>query len=196
MIDLPTDPAPNGVMPSLLDFGVVQRSPTGAATARYDRKGARFALEISFPPMEPAISRIFVSRLLAAKNEGLRIEYPLIDVNQGSPGAPLVNGAGQAGRTLAIKGLTPGYQFREGFWLHIQDAAGRRYLHNCRTEPVATAGGLATIGIEPALRVPFANNAVIAIAAPTVEGLVTSVASWDIPLHKKVAVSFTLEEYA
>src|SRR3546814_1114296 len=70
--ELPNSPAPNGAQPSLLDYGMTLRPGTGAAVLRVDRKGSRYKANISFPPMLPSVSRIFIARLLKAKREGLR----------------------------------------------------------------------------------------------------------------------------
>lgn len=195
MIELPFTPAPNGVTPRLIDYGTVLRSPTGGSSLRIDRAGSRFAAEITFPPMKPDTARVFVSRLLDAKSEGLRIEFPLLGESQGSPGSPAVNGAGQAGKTLAIDGLTPGYRFKEGYWFSIVDADGQHYLHNCRSNVVADGAGLATITITPALRVPFADGATIHLAKPMFEGLVDgNEFSWQIPVERLIALAVTIEE--
>src|SRR3546814_1909417 len=69
----------------------------------------------------PILSRIFIARLLKAKREGLRIPYPLIDVPQGAPGSPVVDGADQSGTTINLRGLTPGYAAKEGYWLSIEE---------------------------------------------------------------------------
>jgi hypothetical protein len=147
--------------------------------------------------MKPKEARVFVSRLLDAKSEGLRIEFPLIDVDQGLPGSPVVDGAGQAGKTLDIRGLTPYYGFKEGFWLSIEDASGQHYLHNCRSNLVTGSDGKATIDITPALRTPFADGATIHLAKPMIEGFVDGNEwSWQIPVDKLIALSVPIEEAA
>lgn len=197
MIDLPVSPAPNGVNPRLIDYGTVLRSPTGGASLRVDRAGSRFAAEISWPPMKAEVARVFVSRLLDAKSEGLRIEFPLLDVSQGIPGTPVVDGAGQAGKTLAVRGLTPGYVAKEGYWLSIEDAGGQHYLHNARSTVVADGSGAAVLAITPALRVPFADGATVHLAKPMIEGLVLGDEfGWQIPVNKLIALSVTIEEAA
>lgn len=197
MITLPESPWPNGVTPRLLDYGSVLRPALGGAALRIDRAGSRFGAEISFPPMKPATARVFVSRLLDAKSEGLRIEFPLIGVSQGLPGSPVVDGAGQSGKSLDITGLTPAYAFKEGYWLSIEDASGQHYLHNCRSNVVADGSGDATISITPALRVPFADGATIHLAKPMIEGLVDGEEwSWQIPVEKLIALVVPIEEAA
>ena len=197
MIELPELPAPNSVSPALLDFGFVQRPALGARATRIERAGSRYSAQIGYPPLPPAKAQLVISRMLRAKSEGLRIEFPLIEVSQGPPGVPVVDGAGQAGKSLAIRGLTPRYAFREGFWLTLIDAAsGARYLHNCGTTVAAGADGRATIALAEALRVPFADGATILLAKPTIEGFVTGEEwQWQIPVERLIALSVPIEEW-
>lgn len=193
MIEFLNDPAPTGAEPSLLDYGFLQRPSSGAPALRIDRPGSRYSVAVTFPPMKPDVARTFVARLQRAKREGLRIEYPLLDLSQGNPGAPLVNGAGQSGTTLDIKGLTPHYVVKEGYALTIIEAAtGDRFLHFCLDAAAADASGLVTIEIEPPLRAPFANNDVVLLAKPTVEGWVTSDITWSLRLDRLIDVGATI----
>jgi hypothetical protein len=196
MIELPDSPAPNGIQIALRDFGVTLRPPTGGAADRLNRKGNRHRASVTFPPMQPAVARVFIARLKRAKTQGLRIALPLL-VPQGSPGAPVVNGAGQAGTTLNVRGLQPGYIAREGYWLSIVDATGRHYLHSlCTTVRVGDAGTAAFV-LDPELRWPFADGAAIHLARPMIEGFVEGDEwSWTIPLHRLVSVEFPIEEAA
>lgn len=200
MIELPALPAPSSVSPALIDFGFVQRPALGARATRIERAGSRYRAEIGFPPMRADVARVFVSRLLRAKSEGLRVEFPLLEVSQGAPGSPVVDGAGQAGKSLAIRGLTPHYAFREGFWLTvIDDAAGDetgRYLHNCAENVRANADGEATIALAESLRAPFGDGATVLLARPTIEGFVTGEEwQWQIPVERLIALSVPIEEW-
>ena len=197
MIELPETPAPNGASPALMDFGIDLVPPTGAAELRVDRPGSRFTIEVSFPPMAPDVSRVFVSRLLEAKRAGVRIPFPLIGVDQGLPGLPVMNGAGQAGTTIGIRGFAPSYVFKEGFWLSIESESGQHYLHNCRTTGAADANGTAQIRIEPALRHPFADGAKVHFAKPMIEGRPQgSEWGWQIPVNRLIALSVPIREVA
>ena len=197
MIELPELPAPNSVSPALIDFGFVQRPALGARATRIERAGSRYSAQIGFPPMRADVARVFVSRLLRAKSEGLRIEFPLLEISQSPCGTPLVDGAGQAGKTLNIKGLTPHYAFREGYWLTLVDGFdGARYLHNCGTTVAAGADGRATIALAESLRAPFADGATILLAKPTIEGFVTGESwDWQIPVERLIALSVPIEEW-
>lgn len=196
MIELPEIPAPNGAQPALIDFGIDLVPATGARELRVDRPGSRFAIEVSFPPMKPATARVFISRLLEAKRKGVRIPYPLIEP-QGSPGAPVVDGVDQSGTTLAVRGFTPHYLFKEGFWLSIEDEDGQHYLHNCRSTGWADASGAASFVIEPALRHPFPDGAALHFGKPMIEGRpVGSEWSWQIPLNHLIALGVPIKETA
>lgn len=194
MINLPDSPAPNGLGYALLDYGSIQR---GASSLRVDRAGSRWRLEISFPPMQPDTSRKFLARLQRAKREGIEIVLPLLGVSQGIPGAPVVDGAGQAGTAIALRGLTPGYVAKEGFWLTISEADGTAYLHSVAETAVADSAGNMTVEIEPPLRAPFADGDAVELARPFVQGFVDGDSlAWEVPLNRLIAPSFVLEEYA
>lgn len=196
VIELPESPAPNGVSVDLLDYGITIRPSTGAGVTRVNRKGSRFRLTVSLPPMKPEVAEIFVARLLAAKSQGVRIPFPLLR-SQGSPGSPVVDGAGQSGTSLVVCGFTPGYAAKEGYKLSIEDASGQHYLHSLAAAVRADALGDATLTITPELRVPFADGDAIHLAKPMVEGFVDGDAwGWQIPVNRLIALEFILEEAA
>jgi hypothetical protein len=196
MIELPSTPQPNSATPALLTFGGILRPPLGGKLLKLDRMGDRFRIDVSYPPLDTDTGRIFVSRLLQGKREGIRLPYPLLSVDQGSPGSPRVNGAGQSGRTIDLDGFNPGYVAREGFWLSIVNAAGQHYLHNVRADTTANGSGVMTdLPIEPMLRVAFADNAVVNFAVPMIEGLVLGEeAEWQMSLAHHIGISFAIEE--
>ena len=197
MIELPEDPAPNGAAPALMDFGLTLTPPTGARALRVDRPGSRFKVEVSFPPMQAEAVRVFISRLLHAKREGVRIPFPLLDVDQGLPGNPVVDGAGQSGTSIKLRGFTPHYAFKEGFWLSIEDENGQHYLHNCRSSGTASAAGKAIVQVEPSLRHPFADGASVHFLKPMIEGLPEGAEwSWQIPVNRLIALSVPIVETA
>jgi hypothetical protein len=196
MITLPDVPAPNGAEPSLIDFGVNLRAALGGTTVRVNRPGARFRLAVSYPLMTPDVARVFVSRLIRAKFEGLRLPYPLLSETQGSPGSPVVNGAGQAGTAIALRNITANHPFREGSWLSIV-GGGRHYLHNVTNAVTANGSGFAMVNIAPALRFPFPDGAAVHVAQPMIEGFVDGeTADWTIRVDHLVQLAFTIEEFA
>jgi hypothetical protein len=202
MIVLPPGVHPNGAVPALLDFGGVIRPSTGAKLLRLDRGGNRFRAAMTLPVQEAEDARRIVARLIAAKSEGLRVAYPLQGVDQGSPyradgSTFVVDGAGQAGSSIALRGGVPGYAAKEGFWLTIHDGSreAQGYLHNVKVASIADEDGALTLTVGPNLRIPFPDGAHVELAEPTIEGLVDSDISWELALFGLVDnINFTIEE--
>lgn len=195
MIELPDHASPNLATPTLIDFGGVLRPSTGAKLLRVDRAGNRFRVAMTLPVQSAEDARTIIARLIAAKTEGLRVPYPLQGIDQGAPGAPVVDGAGQSGNTINLRGLTPGYLAREGFWLSIV-RNGQHYLHVVR-DPGATANadGDIVLPISPNLRVPYPDGAAVHLGRPMIEGLVEGDLSWDLALAGLVdSIQFVIEE--
>ncbi len=193
MIELPASPAPNGMEPALLDYGLIQR---GASSLRVNRAGNRWRIAFSYPPMQPDKARTFTGRLTRAKRDGVKVALPLI-VPQGAPGVTVVDGAGQSGTTLAVRGFNAGYPIKEGFWLTAIDADGVGYLHQVAETVRADASGEATLSIDPPLRTPLLDGAAIELGEPWIEGFIDGEEwGWSIPVSRLVSVGFTVEEYA
>ena len=168
MIELPTSPAPHDAVPGILDFGLPITGAAGGPSLRVDRPGSRYRVAVTFPPLTAEDARVFVARLIRGKTEGIRIPYPLLGVSQGSPGAPVVDGAGQAGKVINLRGCTPHHIFKEGFWISIGNAT-----------------------------VPSAATRVVAAAKPMSEGLVEGDAQdWQLSLGDLVQIGFTIQEAA
>jgi hypothetical protein len=194
VIDLPPWAVPNGATPSFLDFGSILRPSTGAGLLRVDRLGSRYKVKLSFPPFtEQAQGRIIVSRLIRAKRMGLRTEFPLV-CPQPLQDA-LVDGAGQAGTTLRVRGLFPGQVVREGFWVSIVRASGQHYLHNIAAEVVVDATGRAAFALSEMLRWPFADGDRVKIVKPMIEGIVDGdEQAWSLSIEHFIGIEFTVEE--
>lgn len=191
MIELPDFAAAGTATPVFLDAGFTQRGVQ--SLTRIDRKGSRYKLACTYGPFSPEQGRVMVSRLIAAKQEGLRIEYPLLH-NQGSPGSPLTVGAISTGKTLPLDGLTPGYACKEGFWLSmVKD--GRHHLHSVRAGGRASNTGTLTITLNEMIRDAFPDNTVVHLARPMVEGIIEGDEwSWALSVDRVIPIEFTLEE--
>ena len=193
MIEFPSFATRGVANPVFMDAGFTQRGVQ--SLDRIDRKGGRFKIGFVYGPFFPEQGRVMVSRLIAGKQEGIRLHYPL-QVSQGSPGAPLLNGAVTTGRTIAIDGLTPGYFCAEGYWLSLVKD-GQHYLHSVRTGGRANASGQLTITLNEMLRVAFPDNAVVHLAKPMVEGLVEGDEfGWQVSVDQMTPIEFVIEEQA
>lgn len=188
MIELPVKPIPNRMMPSLLDYGQILR---GAASLRVDRPGSRWRFRFGYPPMRQDQADTFTAPLTRAKRQGVRIYLP-VRVFQGFPGSPVVDGAGQSGSSLAVRGLTVGYIAKVGFWLTIVEGDGTAYLHRIVETVVADDAGEATLEIEPPLRAPFDDGDTIHLGKPFIDGFMDG-DKWEYDIQEAEMTTLTLE---
>jgi hypothetical protein len=171
-IELPQPRLPKAAVPKLLDWGSDQKAPQGGAFQRLNRIGSRFSLDISYTRLKPEPdARILARRLRRAKTEGALFPVPQPGLQIGNPGNPVVDGGGQSGSSIAIRGFAPGYAVREGQFFSIIDG-GRRYLHCASGDAVAGGDGRLVLAIHPMLRVRPANGAICEFAKPYIEGIV------------------------
>ena len=195
MIEIDDFP-PSSAQVRMIDMGAVQESVGGTMT-RIERPGNRFEVELEFPIGRGSDVRVLIARLTRAKNEGLRVEFPLQGVSQGNPGTPVVDGTDSSGRTLKLRGLTVGYQAKEGYWLSLVNSTGTRYLHQVSALATADGTGKATLAVEPPLRVFPGDGWTVLLGKPEVEGLVTSVVEWGLsPGQLTGGLGVTLREAA
>jgi len=195
MIELPSGVIFSSFTPTPLDFGFTIEPITGAALERQDRKGNRYQVAVDLAPMSPDTLRVVASRLIRAKASPIALPF-VLQVPQGSPGAVVVDGAGQSGTTLNVRAVTPGYMCKEGYWLSITDAAGNHYLHNAAASSYADGTGDMAITLAEQLRHPFADGAVVRLAKPMISGLVMEDVSWVFNVHRRTGLSFTVREVA
>lgn len=195
MITLPLIPFPRDATGRIIDFGGVMRPGLGGKALRVNRQGNRFAIDVVYPPIPAEDARIFVSRLIQAVREGIRIPMPLLGVDQGLPGPIVVDGAGQAGLSLNARNVTPGYQAREGFWMSIEDEDGQHFLHNLRGNSTANLSGDITLQVEPMLRKRFPDGCAIHLEEPMIEGLIVGdEETWTLSHARFIGLAFTIEE--
>lgn len=193
MIELPRLPRPNRMAVDVLDFGFTQR---GAASLRVERPGGRHRIILSWPReiVEGAVASKFLALLKRGKRQSVQIDV-LLPQPQGSPGAPVVDGAGQSGSSIAIRGLTPNYTAKADYWLTIVEADGTAYLHSVFETVRADDAGEATVEIEPPLRAPFPDGAAVHLARPYVQGqLVGETFSYAFEELRRVPLTITIEE--
>jgi hypothetical protein len=196
VVELPAWASPNGLSPSLIDYGAILRPSTGAAVQRVDRLGSRYKAAFTFPPFtDSAQARVIVSRLIRGKRMGLRVALPLVAPQPLGPAS--VDGAGQAGTTLAVRGLLPGALMREGYWLSVVRADGQCFLHNVAAQSIADADGRASLVLSEMLRWPFPDAARVELARPVIEGFVDGdEQAWSMSVERFVSIEFTVEEAA
>lgn len=194
MIVLPKYPRPNRMGFDLLDFGVVQK---GVKSFDVDRPGTRYRMTFSWPEeaMEAETAARFTGKLKRGKHEGVQMDI-LLPRTQGSPGSPVVDGAGQSGTTINVRGLTPGYAVKEDYYLTIVDSDGAAYLHSVFESTKANASGEASLLINEPLRAPFEDGDTIELSRPYIQGeLVGETLSHQYKEQRRSPLTVTIEEY-
>lgn len=193
-ITLPTNPAPNGAAPFRVDFGGILTPFLGGEVQSINRLGTRLGLRVSYPPIRGTIARQFQARLLRGLKERVLLEWPLLDLDPGSPPAPAIN-ATSTGTAISVKGLGAGYVLFEGQPVSVIHD-GRRYMHIVTGNAAANGSGIAAAGIYPPSRVTYSANDVVEVSQPIIEGLVNpgEEYSWSYALEHTMGFSFTVVE--
>lgn len=192
-LTLPTTPAPAQFALELVTARNEATPAFGGPVQRLNRKGSRWRATVSLPAMTYAEALAWTDLRVEDDTVVLNVPQPGLDV--GSPGTPLVKGAGQLGSSLLIDGLTAGYGIRKGQFLTVVTGS-QRYLHQATAAVTASGAGEATVAIRPMLRVSPADNAVVEIAAPKIEGFVRTPPSFDVNPAFHVVLGFDIEERA
>lgn len=189
---LPTNPAPAKMTPRPISSRNEQRPSSSGPVNRYMQPGTRWAWDCMMPPMPYVDSLAFDDLLSEADTIVMDIVQPGLDT--GSPGAPLIDGAGQLGRTLNLKGLTGGYAFRKGQWISFP-VNGQLFAYKVRSAIVVDGAGKVALPLLTMIRLPPASGAVVDVAQPRAEGFPSvDPSSLEIGTDGMVQLKFTLEE--
>ncbi|MBU6167123.1 MAG: hypothetical protein KGQ52_13495 [Alphaproteobacteria bacterium] len=193
-ITLPIPRQPQRATPRLMNMGAWQ---SGGADQFVERLGTRWALDVVLPSLKPEPDgRIFGAALARAHAAGDSAiwPWPQPGLELGTPGTPLVNGAGQAGRTLVCDGFTAGFVMRAGRFFNVI-ISGRRYLYQMAADATANGSGGVSLPLTTMLRAPPGDNAVIDVATPVIEGrLKGHAAQWTLAAYRTAPISFSIEE--
>jgi hypothetical protein len=116
----------------------------------------------------------------------------------GSPGSSVqVDGSGQTGNVLKLKGLPAAYAAKQGQFIAVI-TGGVRYVYRLRADATANGSGVLDAPVNPLIRQAHLNNDAVEVAAPKVTGFVTlSTPSSAININRHVpTIAFTIEERA
>lgn len=156
--------------PRMIDWGGSLRPPLGGAVQHLLRLGTRHAIDVTIPTMrsEPD-GRTWSATLRLAKLNGVLMHFRQDGFRIGMPGAPVVDGAGQLGSTLNLKGFRAGYCMRMGqaFSLIV---GGWRYLYFAAADTVAAPDGTMALPLFPMLRKSPADSDVAEVERPIIQG--------------------------
>ncbi len=178
-----------------LDFGADITPQVGGPSQRIVFPGSRFAIVIVYPRLRPEPDgRIMMSALHQAKLVGARFPVPEPGIPVIAYGNPQVNGFGQQGMSLQLKGLTPGITILNGKYFSII-YAGQRYLHHGTADTVVAADGTCLLPIFPMLRISPNDAATCEFAQPYIEGVLAgNVVDVELAIAKATPATITITE--
>lgn len=170
----PSLPNPWAVEARLLEFAHDLVPPLGGQAQRITRLGSRWSLTFrNLPAMGIPCGRALIGlrAKMRANGDSGAFLWPQPGF-AGAIGAPAVNGAGQTGCSLAVKGLTPSTPLLVAGTFFSFVVGARNYLHALTANAVVDGGGNATLSIAPMLRASPADGAALQAAQPAIEGFI------------------------
>jgi len=152
-----------------LNFSGTQEGTLGGPSLPIPRVGDRFAVDIATTQLrQDAESRLLIAALFQATTDDARIR--LRQPNRRSNGFPaVIDGAGQSGRTINVRGLPAYAAFNQGEFFSIVHS-GQRYVYMTAAAVIAGADGKAAVPIWPMLRALTIDASVCEFIAPYIEG--------------------------
>lgn len=193
-IMIPSDPGPASANPGYLDWGGVISSPLGGADQKLNRLGDRFTIDVTMNTMETdEDAAAWIAALIQGKKDGAIFPWPQNIKIDGS-GDIAVDGGGQGGTTLNVRGSSAGRKFLRGQFVSVVHD-GRRYLHIITAAATANGAGKAALGVEPMIRVPYSNGALVEVDVPKIEGFTEgNRQDWSIDVARNVGLQFRITE--
>lgn len=172
------------------------RTALGSGLQRVTRLGSRWEMTFQLTLMTHAASLDWSD--LEAEGETVSLRIPQPGLSTGSPGSPVVDGGGQTGNTLNLRGLSADYTVAKGQWLSVS-TGGLLYLYRARAAASADGLGDIAIPIRPLIRAAHADGDAVELANPMIEGFVRDLPAnaFDINTATHVGnIRFTIEERA
>ncbi len=168
------------------------RSPLDGTVQTLELTGARWRANYELPPMKRAQAAAwsaFLTELLGSAGRFFGFDPDARSPRGSGLGSPLVNGAGQTGKSLIVDGwsaietglLLPGDYFEVGGELKMTTA-----------QVVSDAGGEATLAFTPPLRASPADGAALTLLNPKTTMMLTDdeQAFWDADRASLYGISF------
>lgn len=150
----------------------VSKSAFGTNRQHFARLGRHWQFDVQLFTMTQTKALEWVQ--LENETDTLLWNIPQGDLVAANEGTPLVAGASQLGTSLNIDGVTPGFVIPQGAYISIT-TSGQRYVYQVTaavTASTTSPTGEATLSIQPPLRVSPADNDVVEISSPKLEGYV------------------------
>ena len=154
-------------------FSGNQEGTLGGADLQIARLGDRFAVDVSTSQLrQDPESRLLIASLMEATTADARIELRLPNRPKAIGSGIVVDGAGQTGSTLKLRGLFPYTELVHGRFFSVVHG-GVHFVYMARDRMVADANGKAALPIWPMLRFITVDGEQAAFDQPMIEGQLT-----------------------
>jgi len=193
---LPSFPSPSSMTMTLVSNSIDMKPTLGGPTQRASRIGSRWQCDVNLPPMSYANAMNWMATLNRAATEIMRLFVVQPDLTGLDAGSVAVNGAGQAGTSLAVSGGTAAYSYRGGQFITLYNASlNRGYLHQLTAGYTLSGAGAGILPIYPAMRSAPLAGSILYQNAPFIDGFLTNPsASWSVDAARTVGLSFSILE--
>lgn len=166
----------------------------GSQVQRVIRPGDRLGATYTTPVMTGEQGRDWLAWMMLGETQEVVADWVELGQPARGYGTPLVAGAGQLGTALNIDGLPANCRIEAGKAFSIL-SGGRRSLHMTRARVDANSSGQAQLVFWPPLRFAPADNAVVELAKPKLQGFIQpSESPWTPQLGERIGFQFTLLE--
>lgn len=167
---------------------------TGGARLPLNRAGDHWAIEVEAGVLAASCGREMLADIVQGSITSVRAYVPQIGIDPGTVGAPRVKGASQWGSALIIDGLTPALTVKKG-WFFTVARTVLPSLHIVTAAVVADGTGEATVAFWPPLRSVTADNEIIEIIDPWIQGSIEDGGDHDAGAFAALSLGgFTIEE--
>lgn len=157
------------------------------------RLGTKHEIVVTVPAIASSCcGPAMIAALSLGKAQGVVMPIPEPKTPERPYGSVRVKGAGQLGSELEVYGLSPQVAIPAGKWLSVI-VSGRRFAYFTTAEIVADEDGEATLPIYPMLRRSPADNDVVELSEPKLEGRVI-MSEREVRRIGALSFSFTVRE--
>jgi len=179
--------------PSLTPAPNRSRSAFGTNAQSYVRAGRHWSFSVSLHAMASAKAAEWSE--LDDESEAVAWPIPQDHLISGSEGAPRVAGGGQLGSTLNIDGVTAGLILPKDLFIAVI-TGGQRYVYRLKSAVTVSGTGTAALSLRPIIRAVHADNDVVELVSPRVEGFARFTGFVTQPRRGNLTkpTSFTIEE--
>jgi hypothetical protein len=151
-------------------FSGNQEGALGGADLQIPRMGDRFAVDVSTSQLrQDAQSRHLVAALMEATTADAKIALRLPNTSAPIRGDGVVDGSGQTGSVLQVRGMIPNAALQWGVFFSVVHI-GIHYVHMIRGQVFVDAAGRAAVPIWPMLRFITVDGEACSFEAPMIEG--------------------------